>query len=104
MEQEKKENVFNNFIHALFGKNEIDSSYDDELELIDPDLLKAQEIADKLGKITEIPVLLESKGSKNGGFSNGLNNDTLNEMRNKLKVPKTKERTKEITKEMDIGR
>lgn len=76
-----KESVIKKFINTLFGENEIDDSYD---EIIDPNLLKAQEIADKLGKIVEIPVLSENKSTKNGGFSAGLKNDTLDKMREQL--------------------
>lgn len=83
-----KESVIKKFINTLFGENEIDDSYD---EIIDPNLLKAQEIADKLGKTVEIPVLSENKSTKNGGFSAELKNGTLDKMRElqrKIKVEK----------------
>ena len=76
-----KESVIKKIINTLFGENEIDDSYD---EIIDPNLLKAQEIADKLGKIVEIPVLSENKSTNNGGFSAGLKNDILDKMREQL--------------------
>ena len=83
MEQIKEKITFKNFIKTLFGTG-IDDSYEN-FEISDPDLLEAQNKANKLVKETETAVVSEgNKTSKNGGFSAGLKNDTLDKMREQL--------------------